>query len=383
MEHELAYVSEGRLFLCRPGQAPEPVNSPYAKDIQNRHQEIRRRSEWKNSGVSARASCGGMLFAMDGDRLPVTYVVGAGKSPNGELLYCLQSEDVAGFFSQNIASGEERRLSHGNEFRIESLRYSSLHSSAVGAIGTADGGTSIVIMNPSGGRPQVLTEGDSIDHQPSWVPGASKVLVYQSAGVARSASGFMVGFGPTEILRLNLETSQIESVASDAKYDFLAPRMDESGNLYYIRRPYKLSAGSNLLSVITDIVLFPFRVVRAIVGWLNIFSIIYSGKPLVNDRGVKSRTMDPRQAMICENVVNACNPNGTCEEQGLVPRDWELVRQGPDGSSSVLAKSVACFELGKNSTIYFSNGKTLYRQQGTSLESIASGGGITQILSLD
>ncbi len=58
------------------------------------------------------------------------------------------------------------------------------------------------------------------------------------------------------------------------------------GHLYYIRRPYEVSHFSPRTALL-DLVLFPFRLLRAVFHFLNFFSLVYSRKPLTTASGPK------------------------------------------------------------------------------------------------
>jgi len=56
------------------------------------------------------------------------------------------------------------------------------------------------------------TEGDSIDTAPHWVPGESRRIVYQSAGVGRNREGHFLAFGPFGIHLVNIDSAEMETL---------------------------------------------------------------------------------------------------------------------------------------------------------------------------
>jgi hypothetical protein len=90
-----------------------------------------------------------------------------------------------------------------------------------------------------------VTEDESIDLAPSCVdgPGARR-LVFQSAGIGRSAAGRFTRLGPSELQLLDLDSGDLTTLAEESDADLLGLRMLADGTLLYIRRPYENGVGS-------------------------------------------------------------------------------------------------------------------------------------------
>src|SRR5581483_1031577 len=151
-------------------------------------------------------------------------------------------------------------------------------------------------MNGDGSDMREISEGDSVDLAPRWVPGASRRLVFQTAGLGRDAAGRFSGYGPFAVQQLDLDSGDLTTLAEDPDSDLLGPQKTASGDLYYIRRPFagKPKAFSPI-NVVKDTLLFPFRMSYAIFQFFNFFSMRYTGKPLSTSRGAVSRTPDLKQ----------------------------------------------------------------------------------------
>jgi hypothetical protein len=119
-------------------------------------------------------------------------------------------------------------------------------------------------------------------------------------------------------------------------------------------------------------VLLPFRLLQAIIHYLNFFSAKYSGKTLVSHGGAQQREADLKQMMIWGNLVEAGEGASQGDEApDLVPASWELVRRSVEGQIEVLAKSVLAYDLTADGTLLYSNG--------SSVTSLSPGGKVTRL----
>jgi hypothetical protein len=233
-----------------------------------------------------------------------------------------------------------------------------------------DGTASVAIMQPGSRKLVPLTEGDSLDQAPAWVPTPDdpqrEVLVYHAAGIARNAQGFIVSLGPHAIHRLDVDKGEFKTLLEDGAWDFLVPRVrvvDGKEHLYYIRRPYKVE-GHNFSTgrLLLDILLFPFRLARAIFAFLNVFSMFFSGKPLTTAGGPKSeqdlRMMELHGKWI--DTQKAMRAASKGQPVALVPPTWELMTLDGDGKVTSLAKSVLSFDVRPDGTVVYTNGSEIF-----------------------
>jgi hypothetical protein len=162
---------------------------------------------------------------------------------------------------------------------------------------------------------------------------------------------------------LDLAAGSITTVAEEAGHDFLGPKMTADGTLYAIRRPHTRAGAGSPWRAFTDVVLFPVRLTSALFGFLNFFSMRYSGKPLVNGRGALQKEPDPRQMFIWGNLIDAEAARRKARRgdaaPALVPSTWKLVRRRPGGEPEELASSVLSFDLCADGSIVWSNGSAI------------------------
>ncbi len=183
--------------------------------------------------------------------------------------------------------------------------------------------------------------------------------------MARNQAGFIVAQAHSTIQRLNLRSGTIDCVLDDSRYDFLHPRVTQGGDLLFIRRPHE-EPSYRPENVALDVLLFPFRLVRAVFHYLNFFSLMYSRKPLTGASGpamqadikdiiLKGKRIDAEKALRKEAPVAGI--------ASLVPSSWQLVRRDRQGNDKILANNVASYDLGPDGSIVFSNGRAVFRCQ--------------------
>ena len=228
------------------------------------------------------------------------------------------------------------------------------------------GGSTIGVMGGDGSGFGEVTQGESVDDSPHWYPNEENRIVFQCAGLAMNEHGQYTGRGPAAIQSLNLDTGAMQCLAEDANFDFLGPQIATDGALYFIRRPYRgEQARFNLLRLLEDILLLPFRLIYAFFQFLNFFSMMYTGKPLSKSSGnSQQRYADMPRMMIWGNLIEARKSMMKSGEDagGLVPSSWELCRKSADGNIEILAKSVLSFDLEAGGSVVYSNGAVIYRR---------------------
>ncbi|HMO24300.1 MAG TPA: hypothetical protein PKC98_25335, partial [Candidatus Melainabacteria bacterium] len=269
-----------------------------------------------------------------------------------------------GLFVYNRSTKKERRLFHKEGMIISDLCRNAESGKIVCSLRNADGTAFIAMVGTS--LCDQITEGDCIDESPSWVPGEANTIIYQSAGVGRNKAGFAVGLGTCAIQKLNLETGDQEEILHSGEYDFLLPRMDKEGNLYYIRRPYQTGVKSvSALTTIKDIVLFPFRLGRAFVAFLNFFSLTFTRRPLTTQDNQGAKTMELEKVFLRGRMIDAGeamrNSKLAPDEAPLVPADWVLIKRSKTGDEEKIADSVAAYDFDKENNLVFTNGRGTYK----------------------
>ena len=361
-EAAVAFLSNRKLHVCKNG-ATRLVESDFERTVRERAASIERRHGWKTQGRGAKFMGGAWAAHADVKNEVPVLLTGLTAGADGALLYSLETDAVSGIFLLD-AAGVETRLFHTADVRV---RHAALHPDGAMLAATAfpqDNMQSNIAVLPMHGTDfSEVTEGDSFDQLPHWVPGAKRQIVFQSAGLGRDAGGRFAGLGPCAIQRLDLDSGDLEEIASESGRDLLQPRQAQDGSLYYIRKPYESGVpDASLLTSFKDAAVLPFRIARAIFLYFNVFSMLYSGKPLVTQKGAIQRHMDPRQLFIYGNLARAQMQQSDDEDARYrVPPSWELIRRPAGGQNEVIARSVLAFDLASDGSVLHSDGASISR----------------------
>ncbi len=359
----LAYLAQGRIRVKESGDTPpRTIDSIYGNSIREKAVRSQQKNSWKGQGDSSPFS-GAILWgkAAMATEVPLAITsICAGRDPGG-LVYSMESGSLCALLEVGQLGVEERRLWNDNRTRVRHVTvsprngdmvFSILHQNSTANIGIKWNGESGI---------KEITEGDSFDTAPHWLPGEERKLVFQSAGIGRNREGHFLMFGPFSIQQLDVDTAEMTTLLEDSDFDYLAPHGLSDGSLLYIRRPHTTDHRAGFLQILKDVVLFPFRLVYAVFAFLNFFSTIFAGKKLTSAGGAKAREMDMKQMMIWGNLVRARQPAHP-EEEGadLVPKSWELFVRNPDGKARVLASGVLAYDVDPEGLITYTNGSAIF-----------------------
>ncbi len=383
MTPTIAFLSGGRLFLCRPGSRPEQVESLFGQDLLDEQTRIRERHEWKARTDPGRMMGGAMWpNTPDAGARPIRISSAAPAFQAGEWLYALDMGEVGGLFIHEAAERAERRLFHHHRLHLRHLAAHPDGERIAFSQPSDDGVAHIAVTDPAGKRLHTVTEGDSLDETPSWVPGSPDSLLFQSAGIGRDTQGRLAGVGAYHIGRLDLSKGSLETVLEQEGSDLLMPRADAEGNLYFIRRPYVRASGPSLGNMLLDIALFPVRLLWALVSFLHFLSQMFAGKPLITAGQVKKEGPDERFVTLHGMALDARKAEKEArkgEPAALVPRTWQLVRRGPSGVEQVLADHVAAYDLCPDGAVVFTNGSAVYLLREGNRELLCTGARIEAV----
>jgi hypothetical protein len=363
MNLTIAWLAQGKIRVKNGDEPPRTVESRFGESIRERAVRAQQRHGWKTQGEGKKFLAGAVLWGRAPDdpaaiRVSITSLCRG--SATGQMLYSLETDDLCAVLATEKLGAEERRLWNKNDKRISHLTVSP--AGAVACSVRHEFGTANLAVRPDeeSGFSEV-TEGDSLDTAPRWVPGEGRQVVFQSAGVGRNRDGHFAGLAAFSIQQLDLDSGEMTMLAEDAKHDLLTPQMAGDGRLYFIRRPYATGREIHPLRFLKDLVLFPFRLCYAIFQYLQFFSMRYTGKKLTSAGGVRSREMDLKQMMIWGNVVSAEHAAKRGEEApDLVPKTWQLICKQPDGREIIVAKGVLPYDLAPDGSVVYSNGSAIY-----------------------
>lgn len=355
MSSAVALLS-GTEVLVGPLQGPfEPLPSRFVEQYQRRTEAHSKRHAWKQEEREAGLMSASQLWGRagkSGPSRPRASGLARGLQPM-DLVYVLEAGGVQTIL-QNRWSGafdeqSEIRLTSNND-----RRYCDLSADLAGprfacTVQRVEGSAHIAVMSGDGRQVVEVTSGDSDDGAPVWHPTRLNCIVYESAGLARDASGDYVGRGPSELMCLEVKSGQLETLHASQEHDLAAPRFDADGNLYCIRRPYKDHAGlPGLGTQIVNAALAPVHVARALGHVLGFFARTYSGKGLKSNHEeaeVQQREALARRRGKDPTALDLRPAERPAIKPWLVPETWELVRFSPGGEVETLATRVLDYDL--------------------------------------
>jgi hypothetical protein len=352
----LVFISRGKLFMIDGNSDPQEVQSPYVQEMMDRVERSRRLHSWKE-GTAFETSFVGKQSDQPAEQ-QVLNATTAQFTPDGKLLYFLRDNNVGGLFEYELESGTEKRLIHQQRLLLSDLCIDRSGRRVVCSQEANNGTATIAMMDADGGNYKEITGGDTVDSAPAWIPGEPESIVFQSCGVARSEEGYVIALGPASIQMIDLKKNELTPVREEDDIEFLQPKVTPDGDLLFIQRPFEPPryGTSNFL---TDFLLFPFRLLRAVFHYLNFFSLMYTRKPLTSASGpkvqadlkellIKGKRIDTENALKKEHRVNGV--------RSLVPRSWQLVKRNRNGEERVIATNVASYDIMSDGSIIFTNG---------------------------
>src|SRR5215510_9819638 len=362
--HGLAFISNGKLFYQAPGQELRELQSPHVRSVMERMERHQQLHGWKE-GTSFGRSYTGRDRSGSADAVGIQ-ATSAQFAAHDRVLYFLRDDSFGGLFEYDLALDTEKRLLHKQYLSLEDLRIHPDGHQLLGAQQARNGAANIVVMDADGSNYRELTGGDTVDTAPSWVPGQTNAVLFQSSGLARSEAGYVLAQGPTSIQMADTAAGSLTMILEDPRLDFLQPRVGANGFLYFIRRPYE-TPRYGMENAVTDTLMFPFRLLRALFHYLNFFSLMYTRKPLITASGpavqadlkeilIKGKRLDAEAAL-----RSGVQLNGV---PSLVPESWQLICRSPQGEEHVLASHVASFDIASDGTIQFSNGYGVFALDG-------------------
>src|SRR5262249_8111861 len=225
---EIAYTSQGALHLKNPDDSVRRLESKFARELKQRAVEIHQKHAWKGEGRTGYFGGSAVWGVSAQDPLAITTQVtgiSRGRAPD-ELFYTMVIGSIAGIFKIDKSAGVESRLLHTAKYRLQGIAARPGADQIACVVSYKSGLSHIAVMADADSPPTDVTEGDSVDLAPAWVPGESNRLVFQSAGMARDDAGRLHGRGPFTIQLIDLDTGELTGLAEESGHDLICPRID-------------------------------------------------------------------------------------------------------------------------------------------------------------
>jgi len=356
-------ISDGALWLVEGDAPARQMESAFAAEAMARAEKERKLDGWKTAPrddykgiIPANMLWGGRKGSSDSPPPRFRHAV-RGRDADS-LYYMIDLRGSTGLFHYRISDRKETRLFHHAQFRSHGMAYDPDRDALIVSFENRDGTAYLGVYDKDGNSKGTITGGDAMDTAPSCSMSDKGVVWFQSAGIARHPqTGQAIALGPAVVHRLSYADGKLDTILEDRAYDYLTPREDRQGNLYYIRRPYERSSAEHATSALKDAVLLPWRLLKAVFGWLNFFSTIYGREPLRSAGGPKDHPLeqDLPALWLHGRMIQAANTPPE-ESRGLVPASWQLRRRTRAGVDALVASHVVSFDIGEDGSLFYSNG---------------------------
>ena len=356
---DILYTANNRFYVKVENGTKEYRSQKIVQYIENL-KSIRNRNEWKTSGTGAMFMGIHNFSDSDDDKRTDVRINGAAVY-NGNLIYSAALGELGGLYKKGLEEGDvEGHIIAGNSMQIHKISvFGDNCAASIGNISERH----IAIFDIKTSKYQEITEGDVIEDYPSY-SNDGKLIFFSSAGVAVSPQGYTEGIGPAGICCYNTETGSVEELFESDKFNYVAPKEDINGNLLFIKRPYRNAQEGNIF---LDILMFPIRIIRAIWGLINYFSIAFGGGALRSGKSaseIKVKQKSDKELFFEGNIINAqqalkANRRRGEKFPGVIPHTWELIRTDKSGKQTSLKKGVMDYTVCKNGDIIYSNGQEI------------------------
>ncbi|MEW5852711.1 MAG: hypothetical protein AB2A00_28255 [Myxococcota bacterium] len=362
MPARIAYIARGQLRLIDgEGTLPRDFDSPFIQQARSRASSSQRRSRWKQEGSSYAAMMARSGAGAQTDTIRYTGVA-RGQQPH-TFVHAVDTGAVSGMFSVD-AEGNERRLFHSERFDV---RHVATHRSGdlLACCVLKDHVANVAVVRADGSTPQEVTEGDSLDLAPSWVPGTGRQVVFQSAGLPSPPRPGSPR-APFSIQLLDVDRGEMRALAEDSERDLLLPRMTTGGDLFYIRCPHRPPSRA-LAQGVTDVLRIPIRIGRGVMGFFDFFSRMQGGPGSVKPAFDGGRQHDDfRLKSVLLHGAAGEDPNADAHAErhpSHVSSAWELVKQRGTGPAEVVATGVFAYDVAENGALAWTDGQRIFHRE--------------------
>lgn len=367
---KILYTTGDALWIAENGAAA-PVPCRRVQQYQDTIRSIHDNKLWKTTGRGAQ-----FMGTAEPEEMEQVQAQFCGLAPYGqEFLYTLRLDASGGLYHRELTEEPvyDGHIVSGNDVRLGAI--SACGEDVAACVQYPDGRSHIGLYHlPQSGCTEI-TEGDSAERTPCWSADGRR-LYFSTCGIARR--GAEIAYSPCSIAVYHRDSRQMDIVLEDEKYDYLSPQPEADGSLCVIRQPYAPANGqpASIGQVLLDVLLFPVRIVQAIGGWLNLFSMMYGGQSLRSDgprTNVKSKQKSEKELFFEGNLISAQknlkeNERSGEDYPGILPRSRVLLRRRADGSEEVLAKCVLDYCLTPEGIVYSNGTHILLRRPDGSTE---------------
>ena len=345
-------ISEGGIYRIESG-TPQKVECGRIRDYLKAVNDMKKRDEWKTTGKGA------MFMQVEEREYDTDSVFLRSIGSSGDrLVYSTFIDGEGGMYFKDSENGDETYIFANQTIDPCGMTFSDGKCCIV--IGEGGYECHIAMLDTNNGGIDQITEGFTSETFPFISKRDPDIIYYTAMGYAQNASGAVVEKSPCSICSYSSATGELSDVISDNTFDYLKPCDNDTGDLYYIRRKYEPTSKNPNIG--KDIVMFPYRIVKAVGGLFNYFSMKYGGEPLRTGgrNPAKSKNADEREMFVLGNLIKAKKiAENDISDEGIIPSEWVLIKRGTDGSENVLVKGVMDYKLLGNGDIIYSDGSAV------------------------
>ena len=352
--------------------------SQYIADYRERMRRMVKNKEWKHSGMGAVFRGDTMSeVGMDSETRVDAYINSVHAAGEDKVLYTFTVNQTSGVIEKTLSAKKdgERFILHTNDGELLSSDYNVTDGKFVAELKRGEISSDLVLLDTERGDYVSITDGDSRDENPSFSKKRPGVILYDSLAAGRNARGEFVEYAPAADYEYDLNTLDLKEIRASEKYSYIKPVEDENGDIYCIRKPAKERERHN---PVVEILLIPYRLLMAIVNFIQIFVVFFTGKTMTGggNNPAKGRDTDSRQMIIRGNVIEvdkeiARNKKFKDKDLAFIPASWKLVRiRG--GEEEEMKSGICDFSLAEDGVVCTNGRKVFFLKEGKS-EKIAEG----------
>ncbi len=352
--------------------------SQYIADYRERMRRMVKNKEWKHSGMGAMFRGDTMSeVGMDSETRVDAYINSVHAAGEDKVLYTFTVNQTSGVIEKTLSAKKdgERFILHTNDGELLSSDYNVTDGKFVAELKRGEISSDLVLLDTERGDYVSITDGDSRDENPSFSKKRPGVILYDSLAAGRNARGEFVEYAPAAVYEYDLNTLDLKEIRASEKYSYIKPVEDENGDIYCIRKPAKERERHN---PVVEILLIPYRLLMAIVNFIQIFVVFFTGKTMTGggNNPAKGRGTDSRQMIIRGNVIEvdkeiARNKKFKDKDLAFIPASWKLVRiRG--GEEEEMKSGICDFSLAEGGVVCTNGRKVFFLKEGKS-EKIADG----------
>ena len=352
--------------------------SQYIADYRERMRRMVKNKEWKHSGMGAMFRGDTMSeVGMDSETRVDAYINSVHAAGEDKVLYTFTVNQTSGVIEKTLSAKKdgERFILHTNDGELLTSDYNVTDGKFVAELKRGEISSDLVLLDTERGDYVSITDGDSRDENPSFSKKRPGVILYDSLAAGRNARGEFVEYAPAAVYEYDLNTLDLKEIRASEKYSYIKPVEDENGDIYCIRKPAKERERHN---PVVEILLIPYRLLMAIVNFIQIFVVFFTGKTMTGggNNPAKGRDTDSRQMIIRGNVIEvdkeiARNKKFKDKDLAFIPASWKLVRiRG--GEEEEMKSGICDFSLAEGGVVCTNGRKVFFLKEGKS-EKIAEG----------